>query len=382
MDNTNDIYYNFVFDNGIENIVLYVKKETTVKELIETYLKKKEKSNLLINNFEKTYFRFNGKTILEKDYFRTVEDFFPLNINRIIVENLQYNKKLTDYKEEQLIKENMLTIVYKAKIKDKINNYYHLNGSEYVAIKKIKKESLKDELKLEKRKNEINDEDFEKEIMKFNRELINMEKCQCENSVEIYDYFDTEEYFVIIMELCDNNLLYELLKTKNGFNVNQIKDILLQLNNIFKKMHENNITHRDIKINNILVKYLDNKKTKFKVLLSDYGISNQLMSMSQNYSTHAGTPTIMAPEILEGEDYNDKCDIWSLGITIYYMLFKDLPYNGKCESKILKQIKTLGLSVLDKINDIKLKDLLSKMLVINPDERISWEDYFKHPFFT
>ena len=43
MDNTNDIYYNFVFDNGIENIVLYVKKETTVKELIETYLKKKRK---------------------------------------------------------------------------------------------------------------------------------------------------------------------------------------------------------------------------------------------------------------------------------------------------------------------------------------------------
>ena len=148
-------------------------------------------------------------------------------------------------------------------------------------------------------------------------------------------------------------------------------------------MHENHIVHRDIKINNILVKYLDDKKTKFKVLLSDYGISNQLSSMSQNYSTHAGTPIIMAPEILEGEDcYNDKCDIWSLGITIYYLHFKDLPFKGKCESIILKQIKKLGITVLDKVNDNNLKDLLSKLLVINPDERISWEDYFNHPFFT
>ena len=291
-----------------------------------------------------------------------------------MVEHLQYDKNMIDYEEEKLIKENMLTIVYKGKIKDKKNTA--------VAIKKIKKDSLKEELKMMNSTNEIDDEDFEKEITRFNRELMNMNKCQCENSVEIYDYFDTEEYFVIIMELCDNNLLYELYKTKNGFNVKQVKDILLQLNNVFKKMHENNITHRDIKINNILVKYLDDKKTKFKVLLSDYGISNQLVSMSQNYSTHAGTPIIMAPEILEGEDYNDKCDIWSLGITIYYLHVKELPYQGKCESKILKQIKQLGNKVLDTIKDIQLKDLLSKMLVIDPDERISWEEYFNHPFFT
>ena len=60
---------------------------------------------------------------------------------------------------------------------------------------------------------------------------------------------------------------------------------------------------------------------------------------------------------------------------------KDLPYQGICETKILKEIKKLGLTVLDKIKDEKLNDLLSKMLVFDPDERISWEDYFNHPFF-
>ena len=76
-------------------------------------------------------------------------------------------------------------------------------------------------------------------------------------------------------------------------------------------MNENNIVHRDIKLHNILVKYLDKEKTKFKILLSDYGVSNQLNSMTKRYTTHAGTQIIMAPEILSGNDYNNKCDLWS-----------------------------------------------------------------------
>ena len=78
------------------------------------------------------------------------------------------------------------------------------------------------------------------------------------------------------MELCDDTLFHELAKTKNGFNSKEIREILLQLNNVFRIMNENNIVHRDIKLQNILIKYLNKEKTKFKVLLSDYGVSNQL----------------------------------------------------------------------------------------------------------
>ena len=54
-------------------------------------------------------------------------------------------------------------------------------------------------------------------------------------------------------------------------------------------MNENNIVHRDIKLHNILVKYVNKEKTKFKVLLSDYGVSNQLSSITKKYKTYAGT---------------------------------------------------------------------------------------------
>ena len=248
-------------------------------------------------------------------------------------------------------------------------------------MKKIKKEPLKEDIKENLVVDEITDEDFKEEIIKFHRELAIMEKCSCKNSVEIYGYFDTEEAFVIAMELCDNTLLKELAKTKNGFNAKEIKEILMQLNNVFKKMNENNIAHRDIKLNNILVKYLNKEKTKFKVLLSDYGVSKQLSSITKRYKTHAGTQIIMAPEILSGEEYNNKCDLWSLGVNIYQLYTKKQPYNGSFDKVILNQINKLGKSVLDVIKDEKLKDLLSKLLVKDPKYRISWEEYFEHDFF-
>ena len=199
--------------------------------------------------------------------------------------------------------------------------------------------------------------------------------------MEIYASFDTKEEFIIVMELCDNTLFYELAKTENGFNEKEIRDILLQLNNAFRKLNENNIAHRDIKLHNILVKYLNKEKTKFKVLLSDYGVSNQLNNITQKYQTFAGTKIIMAPEILKGEEYNNKCDLWSLGIIIYQLYTKKIPYNGEVDNEILEQIKNIGQSILDKIKDEKLKDLLSKLLIEDPDKRISWEEYFKHDFF-
>ena len=89
------------------------------------------------------------------------------------------------------------------------------------------------------------------------------------------------------MELCDETLFHMLKRKtkgkKTGFCAEEIKGILLQLNNVFRKMNYYNISHRDIKLNNILVKYLDKERNRYKVLLSDYGISNQLSSITKKH---------------------------------------------------------------------------------------------------
>ena len=143
-------------------------------------------------------------------------------------------------------------------------------------------------------------------------------------------------------------------------------------------MNDKKIIHRDLKPSNILIS-LD-RLDKCLIKLSDYGSSKFINLSNTITNTINGTPLTMAPEILNGDNYNFKSDIWSLGIIIYFMLNKEYPYNGKNEVLLLKDInsnKKLKLS-----NDDKLNDLLKKMLKININERISWDEYFNHPFFN
>ena len=146
-------------------------------------------------------------------------------------------------------------------------------------------------------------------------------------------------------------------------------------------MSDNNIIHRDLKLENILVKYDDIEKTKFTVKLTDFGVSRQLLSISKMCKSHVGTVVTMAPEILEGEEYNSGCDLWSLGVIIYQLYFKKYPYNSKTEIGILNQIKKCGQNCLQKTEDEKLDNLIIQLLKKNPKERLKWSQYFNHPFF-
>ena len=385
-------YYNAIFNDGsLEKINIRIKRKSKIEDVIKEYFKRINKTNLLVQNIDNIYFISNGK-MLNSRLNETLESLFNnLYYNFYCIDVINGRENDYNYEIISTIKENVLSSVFKAKRKSKFQNNSNQNKINqkddeeefYVAIKKIYKDKIKDEIKFNLVKKELTEEDFKSEIEKFNKELDNMQKCQCENSIDIYDYYDKDNEFTIIMELCDDTLFHELCRKKKGFSSNEIKEILLQLNKVFKRMNYYNISHRDIKLNNILIKYLDKEKTKYKVLLSDYGISNKLYSITQKFTTHAGSKLMMAPEILNDEEYNNKCDLWSLGIIIFQLYKKNFPYRGKTEKEILKEIEEKGQSVLDAIipNDKLLKDLLSKLLVRDPNKRISWDDYFEHPFF-
>ena len=368
------IFYNLVF-KGYENITVFIEKgETKVGEIIKKYLEKIKKSNLIVNNVSNIYFMYKACTIKPKDYNKTIRDYF-CNISEDILIIVENSYKNYEYEIIEPIDETPFTSIYKAKILNLDKK------DEFVAVKKIFKDKIKKEMRYKIKKSVVDEEDFKNEITKFNKEIENMKICQCENSVKINDFLDTEKEFIIIMELCDQNLMDILVEKEEGFNTEEILNILLQLNKAFKLMKENKIIHRDIKTNNILVKYLNKEKTKYKVLLCDYGISRQIASMTQNYMSHVGTHCYTAPEILNDEIYNYKCDLWSLGITIYEMYTKELPYEAESEKGLLNQINEKGKTVLDVIEDDKLKNLLEKLLEKNQNKRISWDDYFKDPFF-
>jgi len=201
------------------------------------------------------------------------------------------------------------------------------------------------------------------------------------NTVKLYEYFDMRDEFVMIMELCDCNLadiLKEKKKKKEKFKLNEILEILTQLNNTFKILVDNKVIHRDLKLENILLKR-ENGQNIWKLM--DYGVSRKLLTLSkQNYTKNVGTISYMAPEVSEGI-YNNECDLWSLGILIYYLYFQEVPYAGEANYAVLDKIKTSGKKLLNPSGNENFDDLISRLLEADPYKRISWEQYFKHPFF-
>ena len=155
-----------------------------------------------------------------------------------------------------------------------------IKTKELRAIKVIQLDKLKESILTYGDDNEDPEKKFNECIEGFIKECENMKICSNINSVKYYEYFKTNKNFVIIMELCDENLSQLLLrKNKEGFNDKEIYEIMNQLNNAFKIMKENKIIHRDLKLENILIKYKENNK--YIIKLADYGSSKRLVSLSK-----------------------------------------------------------------------------------------------------
>ena len=203
--------------------------------------------------------------------------------------------------------------------------------------------------------------------LQFFREINSMKNIKCLYSVEYYDYFSDGNFYYIVMEKCDEDLESYMQKNKYGLSDYQIKYILLQLNEVFKIMLSKNIIHRDLKPQNILIKY--DSQNSFIVKLADYGLSREFNNKS--FSTLAGTPIYMAPELYNaiGNYIPIKCDLWAIGVIIYQLKFKDIDFS-------------FYQGIIPKRFDNKLlDDLVRKLIVLDPKDRISWNEYFNHPFF-
>ena len=242
-------------------------------------------------------------------------------------------------------------------------------GQEY-AVKKILKEKIDYNKDIDLR-------DYLKKALKREIDILKR-MSQYENSVKFYYYFEEEKEYILILEFCDTDL-NKLLTKKGRFSSTEILSIMEGLNKPFKYMHSNGILHRDIKPDNIMIKYIDSSETKFIPKIADYGISRELDSGKA--STILGTPRYMSPETLLGEEeYTDKSDLFSIGVMIYNLYFGSFPFPMPKNIKEVKQFYS-GKKKED-CEDKLLDDLINKLLTFEADKRISWDEYFEHPFFN
>ena len=191
---------------------------------------------------------------------------------------------------------------------------------------------------------------------------------------QLYCVIEKSDNIFIISEYCSKGDIIKNLLENGNFKEDLACKIFQQILSSLEYLHKNNITHRDIKPENILL------TENFDAKLTDFGLS-KYFKKNELLSTFCGSPIYAAPEMLEGKEYNgEKIDIWGLGVSLYIMVCGEFPFVVEDEKdiKILIFNITNGNYKIPEFLSNDCKDLIKKMLEINPDKRINLEEIKKH----
>uniref|UniRef100_A0A7S4L1P0 Protein kinase domain-containing protein n=1 Tax=Paramoeba aestuarina TaxID=180227 RepID=A0A7S4L1P0_9EUKA len=210
---------------------------------------------------------------------------------------------------------------------------------------------------------------------------IQRETCAHPNVVRFKHAFTFNGYLTVILEYMDAGCLTDVLEQhKFGLVLQeeQISFILLEVLKALSFLHSCRRIHRDIKSDNVLMSYGGQLK------LADFGFAAQLTQSKNNRKTTVGTAYWMAPEVINGIDYDEKVDMWSLGIMIREMLEGEPPYLALPSTKAHFLILTEGLPKLETNVQISenLEQVLSFTLNHDPSKRPTASSLLRHPFLV
>lgn len=195
--------------------------------------------------------------------------------------------------------------------------------------------------------------------------------CNNVNIIKLFDIKKTKNNIYLILEYCNEGDLMDFIKNKGRLVEEEAIEFFIQILNGFRTLTKSKIMHRDFKLANVL---LHNGMIK----IADFGFA-KLLGNDVFANTMLGSPLNMAPEVLEGKEYDNKADIWSVGTCFYELLYGKPPYTAKNIIDLLNNIKKKPLYFSKSIQvDPVVKDVLTRMLVTNPAQRISWEELFEH----
>ncbi|CDJ58125.1 CAM kinase, CDPK family, putative [Eimeria maxima] len=182
------------------------------------------------------------------------------------------------------------------------------------------------------------------------------------------------------MELCTGKELYERLLQKRKYNEKDAAKIVWQMLAAVNHCHQHNICHRDIKLENWV--YLDEREDA-PLKLIDFGFSC-LFSGGNSMRAMKGTIYYVAPEVLDGQ-YNQLCDVWSIGVIVYMLLSGTPPFSGKTDLEIILKIKRCEFNFDGKIwKSVSplAKDFISSLLRRNPEDRLTAAAALEHPWLA
>ena len=223
-----------------------------------------------------------------------------------------------------------------------------------------------------------------KEMIKDTHELRSEVEILCDlhhpNIIKIYETYEDMNYFYIVMQYCKGGTLFSRIKTRNKFSEREAAIILKQILRAVRYLHTKGICHRDIKPENFL---FSSNEENAKLKLIDFGLSHKNGGWSKSMSEVVGTIYYIAPEVINGS-YDMKCDLWSIGVIMYFLLSGKLPFYAKSDDLLISKILQSQPCFCKDWNSIskEARDLVSRLLCKFPAKRIKIEEAYSHPWFA
>nr|XP_023415129.1 ribosomal protein S6 kinase alpha-2 isoform X3 [Loxodonta africana] len=206
------------------------------------------------------------------------------------------------------------------------------------------------------------------------------------NIITLKDVYDDGKYVYLVMELMRGGELLDRILRQRCFSEREASDVLCTITKTMDYLHSQGVVHRDLKPSNIL--YMDESGNPESIRICDFGFAKQLRAENGLLMTPCYTANFVAPEVLKRQGYDAACDVWSLGILLYTMLAGFTPFaNGPDDTpeEILARIGSgkyaLSGGNWDSISDAA-KDVVSKMLHVDPHQRLTVVQVLKHPWIV
>ncbi|CAK77224.1 unnamed protein product (macronuclear) [Paramecium tetraurelia] len=240
----------------------------------------------------------------------------------------------------------------------KVKLGYHTICKEHVAVKILQKNKIE--------KNE--------DAIRVQREISILKKVNHENIIKLYEILESDENLYLVMEYAKGGELFDYIVKKHQLSEPTAAHLFIQLINAVEYLHQQKIAHRDLKPENLL---LDESRN---IKVADFGLSN-LYKNNECLKTACGSPCYAPPEMLHGNPYlGEKSDIWSCGIILYVMLCGFLPFENDNTKKLYEMIK---YEEYDQPKNVSFfaQDLLKKLLVKDPYNRIGFDGIKQHQFY-
>ena len=240
----------------------------------------------------------------------------------------------------------------------KVHLGIHILSKKKVAIKCIDKTYIKEE----------------KAQKKIVQEVKILRSLTHRNIIKILEVFENKKFVFIVTDYACRGDLLKYMKENGVFKEHRAKPVIAQTLRALEYCHSKGILHRDVKLDNILL------DKDMQVKLCDFGVSRFMTD--EKIKERCGTPAYIAPEVISGNGYSHfQADIWSLGVLLYALTTGTIPFKAKNIPDLHKLILKSDFDFPDGVDlSSSFKALVRLMLLKDPDQRITIEEIWAHPW--